>query len=226
MTKWATKLVVFDLDGTLVDSAQDLTDSANQLIVELGGMPLERDRIVRMVGEGARVLVMRVLTAAGVTFSDAHLKRYLEIYSSRLLRHTKPYQGIPETLRALEARDIQQAVLTNKPLAPTKAIVDGLGLSVFFGDAIVAGDGKWGRKPEPEGLLSLVTRAGVERNEALLVGDSKIDLETAQAAGVAMCLARYGFSAADFPARDPSGVAFSIYRPLELLGRVEPSAAS
>jgi phosphoglycolate phosphatase len=212
-----TRLVVFDLDGTLVDSARDLTESASQLVAEHGGTPLDQHRVVRMVGEGARVLVFRALVAAGLEFDEAALSRFLEIYQSRLLRHTRPYDGIPEILAALKAAGMQQAVLTNKPLAPTKAILDGTGLSPYFGEAVVAGDGPWARKPAPDGLLSIVEQAGARLEEALFVGDSRIDLETAGAAGVRMCLARYGFGAADLPAEDPPGIQFSITHPTQLV---------
>ncbi|MBI4476538.1 MAG: HAD-IA family hydrolase [Acidobacteria bacterium] len=214
------KLIIFDLDGTLVDSARDLTESANQLIAERGGEPLEEHRIVRMVGEGARVLVFRALVAAGLTFDDAALSRFLDIYQARLLRHTRPYEGIPETLAALNTRNIRLAALTNKPLAATKAILEGTRLSAFFAGAIVAGDGSFARKPVPDGLLSLVRDAGLQTEDVLFVGDSRIDLETAQAAGIRMCLARYGFGARDLPAEDPPGVAFSITTPRELLLRL------
>lgn len=212
-----TRLVVFDLDGTLVDSARDLTESANRLVAERGGTPLDEHRVVRMVGEGARVLVVRALVAAGLEFDEAALSRFLEIYQARLLKHTRPYDGIPETLDALKAVGMRQAVLTNKPLAPTKAILDGTGLSPYFREAVVAGDGPWARKPAPDGLLSIVEQSGARSEEALFVGDSRIDLETARAAGVRMCLARYGFSAADLPAEDPPGVEFSISHATELL---------
>lgn len=215
-----TELVVFDLDGTLVDSARDLSESANQLVRERGGTPLEQGQVVRMVGEGARVLVFRALAAAGLTFDEAALSRFLEIYQGRLLRHTMPYDGIPETLASLQAARIRRAVLTNKPLAATKAILDGTALGPFFGDAIVAGDGHWTRKPAPDGLMSIVNRAGARPGEVLFVGDSRIDLETARAAGVRMCLARYGFGAADLPADNPPGVEFSIARPAELIDRL------
>ncbi|MBI1873861.1 MAG: HAD-IA family hydrolase [Acidobacteria bacterium] len=220
MTKRTTKLVIFDLDGTLVDSARDLCESANQLVAERGGPPLEENRVVRMVGGGARVLVFRVLVAAGLEFDEAALGRFLEIYEARLLKHTKPYGGIPETLAALRAAAFERAVLTNKPFEPTKAILDGTGLSPYFGDAVVAGDGPWARKPAPDGLRSIVDKAGARGEEALFVGDSRIDLETARAADVPMCLARYGFGAGDLPAQDPPGVEFSVMHPTQLIDRL------
>lgn len=210
------KLFVYDLDGTLIDSAQDLAESTNHLIAERGGVPLDQARIVRMIGEGARVLVTRAFAAAGLEFEEDAFHRFREIYGSRLLVHTKPYDGIPETLRALQARGFQQAVLTNKPLEPSRTILEGLKLDEFFA-RVVGGDGRWGRKPAPDGLLSIIEEAGVAADEALFVGDSQIDLDTSRAAGVRMCLARYGFGARDFAAGDPTGVACSIARAADLI---------
>jgi phosphoglycolate phosphatase len=187
-----TRLVVFDLDGTLIDSRRDLADAANALIAELGGAPLTEDQVAAMVGEGAGVLVRRLLRATGLA-ADARtaLARFLELYDDRLLVHTRPYDGIPETLAALAA-GTPLAVLTNKPTRATERILSGLGLSGYFRD-VIGGDTPLGRKPDPAGLVELMSRAGARLDETWLVGDSRIDLETARRAGVCICLARYGF---------------------------------
>jgi phosphoglycolate phosphatase len=190
---------VFDLDGTLVDSRRDLADSANALVEECGGEPLPEDRIGRMVGEGAAVLVSRVFAAAEVPLPPDALPRFLAHYDRRLLDHTRPYDGMIETLRALQA-SAPLAVLTNKPLAATRRILDGVGLAPFFRDAVVGGDGPLPRKPEPAGLQHLVSEAGVAVGSTLLVGDSVIDWETARRASAQICLARYGFGFHGFPA--------------------------
>ena len=190
------RLIVFDLDGTLIDSRRDLADATNALLVELGGRALPIDDVAGLVGEGAAVLVRRALDRAGLN-GDPHaaLARFLELYDERLLVHTVPYDGIPETLDTL-SRSLPLAVLTNKPARATSAVLDGLGLSRFF-RAIVGGDTPLGRKPDPAGLLSIVRDLGATADTTMLVGDSRIDLQTARHAGCRICLARYGFGYSD-----------------------------
>jgi phosphoglycolate phosphatase len=186
-------LVVFDLDGTLADSSKDLADGVNLLLAELGGRRLPDDAVVGMVGEGAGVLVARALAAGGVDPAppDA-LERFVELYEARMLVHTRVYPGIPEALRHA-AGVARLAVLTNKPARETAGMLRGLGIDEFFGDAVVAGDGPHARKPDPAGLRHLMALLGAAPETTLLVGDSRIDLETARAAGTGVCLARYGF---------------------------------
>src|SRR5437899_9048507 len=134
-------LVVFDLDGTLVDSRRDIADSANALLVACGAPPLPEDDVGRMVGDGAAVLVARAFAAAGHPQPSDALDQFLTIYHDRLLQHTRPYEGMIDLLRALHRR-VSLAILTNKPLEPTRQILAGLDLAQFFSDdAVVGGDG-------------------------------------------------------------------------------------
>ena len=206
--------VLFDLDGTLIDSRRDLTDSANALIVERGGHPLEEDAIARMVGDGAALLVRRALTAAQLTFADADVARFLEIYGERLLRHTRPYPGMSAALEDI-ARGATVAVLTNKPLAPARAILDALGLSPFIATTI-GGDGPHPRKPDPTALRHLMTLYGAAPEATVLVGDTRIDFETARNAGVQVCLARYGFGYEQFETSRLTGVEALVDSPAEI----------
>jgi len=185
------RLIAFDLDGTLIDSRRDLADSANQLILELGGMPLAEEAVGRMVGEGAAVLVRRALTAAGVEERDGVLARFLEIYDTRLLNHTRPYPDVREALEVAR-HGARVTMLTNKPLRHTARIVEALGWGSLF-DEVVGGDNPLGRKPNPEAFLAMMTAAGVTADQAMLVGDSKVDLETARRAGARSCLVAFGF---------------------------------
>ena len=187
-------LIVFDLDGTLVDSHRDLADAANKMLLEFGATPLAADEITAMVGDGAAMLVRRVLKRGGLVVTDARhaLERFLVHYDERLLATTKPYDGMEETLRALRAEGRQLAVLTNKPHRASVRILEGLGLLALFSD-VVGGDTAYGRKPDPAGLLAVVSNANATPAETLFVGDSAVDLATARAAGTAICLARYGF---------------------------------
>ena len=185
-------LAVFDLDGTLIDSRLDLAEAANRLIVERGGHPLPVDRITAMVGEGARLLVQRALTAAGLDPDvEAALPRFLDLYDQRLLVHTTLYPGTEAMLDAV-AHLATLAVLTNKPQHHTERVLEGLAIRQYFA-AVIGGDTPFGRKPDPTGLRHLIEDAGALPEDTVLVGDSAIDLRTARAAGVRVCLVRFGF---------------------------------
>jgi phosphoglycolate phosphatase len=186
------QLVVFDLDGTLVDSSQDLAAATNALLADLGAVALSHEVVVSFVGEGAAVLVRRALERAGLAPDTPQaLQQFLRHYDTRLLDTTRPYPGMVETVAAIRAIR-RTAVLTNKPDRPTRQILQGLGMDGLFND-VAGGDSVLGRKPDPAGLLELVARAGVTTAETLLVGDSPVDLETARRAETHICLARYGF---------------------------------
>jgi phosphoglycolate phosphatase len=208
------RLIVFDLDGTLIDSRRDLADAANALIVERGGQPLPEAAVGRMVGEGAGVLVRRALTAAGLPTDAASLPRFLELYDDRLLETTRAYDGIPQALDALAA-DAVLAVLTNKPLAPSLRILQALGLSRLIA-ATIGGDSEFPRKPDPSSLRHLMASYGAAPGSTVLVGDSWVDLETARAAGAAICLARYGFGYAGVDAARLRGDEAIVDHPREI----------
>jgi phosphoglycolate phosphatase len=191
------RLIAFDLDGTLVDSRRDLAESANQLIAELGGEPLEEKDIARMVGEGAAVLVRRVLRAAGVIDPGSALRRFLEIYDARLLNHTRLYDGLEEVLRFAGTLG-RVTVLTNKPHAPSVRLLEALGIRDLFAD-VRGGDGPLPRKPDPTALQALMHDAGADVNTTLMVGDSPIDHETSIRAGVRSCLVSFGYAPDGFP---------------------------
>ena len=187
-------LIVFDLDGTLVDSRQDLADSTNDVLESYGAASLPTDTIAAMVGEGAKLLVERALARAGLDPGEPDaLTRFHEIYARRLLVHTRPYDGM--VLAVASAASLASlAVLTNKPSAPARTVLDAFGLSAYF-RWVIGGD-QAPRKPDPAGLERLIAAAGVGRDRVLMVGDSMIDIETARAAKVTVCVALYGFGRA------------------------------
>lgn len=208
-------LVVFDLDGTLVDSIGDLVAAVNVMVSELGGHPLDRAAVSSMVGEGAGALVARALPASGVAADPAVvLPRFLEIYDGLLPGTTRPYPGIPELLRALGGT-VPLAVLTNKPTLATRRILSLLDLDGFF-FGVIGGDGAFPRKPSPEGLLHLAAEAGVAPGRTLMVGDSTVDLRTARAAGATACIVRYGFGFAGFDRERLHGGEVFVDRPAEI----------
>ena len=214
--------LVFDLDGTLVDSSVDLANAVNALVVELGRPPLPKRRIIDMVGEGANVLVRRALTAASLDpDTPAALERFLAHYDPHLLDHTRPYPGIVDVLDTLAER-VAMAVLTNKPARATHLMLDGLGLQKYF-RGIIGGDTSLGRKPAPAGLLHLAAGAGVPPARVLMVGDSAVDLATARNAGTRICLARYGFGYRFTPA-DFCGDELFIDSPADLVSLISGAA--
>lgn len=187
---------IFDLDGTLVDSRCDLTAAVNHMLRTRGLAELPLETVCGYIGEGARVLVQRALGPAHHDQLDASLAVFLAYYGAHLLDHTRPYDGIPEALTALAARGMVLSVLTNKPTAMSRTILDGLGLLPRF-TAVIGGDSLAVRKPEPAGIDYLLTATGTSRERTLLIGDSLIDVATARAAQVAFCGVAWGLRHAD-----------------------------
>ena len=186
-------LIVFDLDGTLVDSRRDLADSTNDVLASYGAAALSVDEVAGMVGEGAKVLVERALRVAGLNPGEPDaLRRFRDFYDRRLLNHTRPYEGMPATLGELQRRGHVMAVLTNKPQGPSERLIAALGLAHYFRH-VIGGDTAVPRKPEPAGLHELRQREPAVARDTWLVGDSMIDVETARRGGVRMCVALYGF---------------------------------
>ena len=185
-------LIVFDLDGTLIDSRRDLAESTNEMLATYGAPELAIDRVAMMVGEGARVLVERALAASGLDPAEPEaLARFRRIYDQRLLIHTRPYDGVPEMVA--HARTLGPlAVLTNKPEAPTHRLLDAFDLSSNF-RRVIGGDSRYPRKPEPAGLQALMAEFDATPHTTWLVGDSMIDVETARRAGTQLCVVLYGF---------------------------------
>jgi len=191
-------LLVFDFDGTLMDTLRDLAEAASDLSEAYRGTRLTDDEAAAMIGEGASIFVARILGRAGISPPPAEaLPRYLAFYQARVLDHTAPYPGVPEMLRDL-APHHRFALLTNKPEIPTRTLLRHTGLGGYFEEGVF-GDGVLPRKPDPAGLQWLMTRAGTGPRETLMVGDSVMDVEAARNAGVRLCVARYGFGFARIP---------------------------
>ncbi|HNV01767.1 MAG TPA: HAD-IA family hydrolase [Vicinamibacterales bacterium] len=185
-------LLVFDLDGTLVDSIHDLASAASELSARYGGPPIDDEAACWMVGEGAAVLVERVMAQAAQAAPPAvALQEFLALYDQRMFETTRPYPGTIETLQALAATHAL-ALLTNKPEDSGRRILARLGLEPYFPHAVF-GDGRFAPKPDPAGLQWLMERCGATAGRTLLIGDSDVDVRTARNGGVRLCLARYGF---------------------------------
>ena len=207
--------MVFDLDGTLVDSRLDLAAAVNATRERLGLAVLPVDAIAAMVGEGARTLLRRALPDAidGKAFDDA-LSLFLDLYFDRCLDATRAYAGVPELLAELSPR-CPLAVLTNKPERHSRRILDALGLAQSF-DALVGGDTLPTRKPDPGGLIHIAARWGTPPSQLVLVGDSDIDVHTAHAAGSGLALVSWGFGSIDHTAPAAAN-AWKLDSPADLL---------
>ena len=189
------KAVLFDLDGTLVDSARDLMDALNRLLAEGGLSTLSLDQVKGMIGDGVLKLIERGLAASGGKSTDAPalLPRFLELYEGNAARFTLAYPGAEEALGRLATMGIRLGVVTNKPYAASCEILDSLNLSHFFG-AVVGGDTLATRKPHPAPLLHAAEQLGVSSCETLMVGDNYHDIHAARGAGMAAVAVTWGYS--------------------------------
>jgi phosphoglycolate phosphatase len=201
------KLFVFDLDGTLIDSAQDLCNSVNAALIEFGRAPLPDPVVAGFVGNGAPMLIRRALSKAEnvslESIDEAVFKQayafFLQYYREHKLDFTYAYDGVLEALAALKqfhdapgsvARAM--AVLTNKPVRPARGICEGLGLAGYF-THIYGGDSFPVKKPDPLGLRTLMEETGAAPEETVMIGDSKVDVQTARNAGAWAVGCAFGF---------------------------------
>jgi phosphoglycolate phosphatase len=186
-------LLIFDLDGTLVDSRLDLANSVNATLRHMGMDPLANERVYTYVGNGAPMLVRRAL-GDGATEQQVQeaLEFFLEFYREHDLDHTALYPGVRESLDRLRAAGKKMAVLTNKPVRMSRHIVEGLGVGNHF-FRVYGGNSFDHKKPHPVGVETLMAEAGVGRDATLMVGDSSVDVQTARNAGIACCGVTFGF---------------------------------
>ena len=188
--------VVWDLDGTLVDSAADIAASLNRLLAEEGLPALAGERIRGMIGEGVRTLIRRGLAAHQVTPADERLddlvERFLVIYSEAATQSTRLFDGAREALQMLRDAGLRQGICTNKPEAITRQVLAGLGIADLF-DVVVGGDTVPRNKPDPLPLRTALSGLDALPEQALMVGDSAIDVLTAHAAGVAVVFVTFGY---------------------------------
>jgi phosphoglycolate phosphatase len=187
-----TPIIVFDLDGTLVDSVPDLLASANRVMAARGLLPFSRADIVPMIGDGAGVLVKRLLAARDQVAGPADFNDFLADYMAHAAIETQPYPDVPETLQRLLDTGWRLAVCTNKPAAPARAVLDALDLTRFF-TTIGGGDTYPVRKPDPAHLLNVIRDAGADPSAALMVGDHHNDLAAAAGAGIPSIFASWGY---------------------------------
>lgn len=189
-------LVIFDLDGTLIDSRLDLIHSVNAMLRHLDRPELPGDVVASYVGDGAPMLVRRALgDPDDEKFFKQGLEFFLDYYREHKLDYTNIYPGIPEALKQIQSNGAQRkmAVLSNKPVIPSRAIVDALGLAGFF-VKVYGGNSFDTKKPDPLGVKTLLKETGIPSRKAMIVGDSSIDVLTGRNAGIATCGVTYGFA--------------------------------
>jgi phosphoglycolate phosphatase len=192
--------VLFDLDGTLVDSREDLASAANAVLAELGLPTLPLDVVASYVGRGARALIGRCLShvAPGREAGEEVALRFLVHYRACMLDSTEPFPGVVQGLGELAARGVPMGIVTNKPHGPALEVVEALGLSRFF--AVVLGGGAGpAKKPAPDGLLVAAGKLGVRPGDCLYVGDSDVDIEAARAASMLPVWCSWGGFQPDAP---------------------------
>lgn len=186
-------LLIFDLDGTLIDSKLDLAHAANATRRHMGMSPLENERVYSFVGNGAPVLIRRVLGAEATEAQvQEALEFFLEYYRDHMLDYTVLYAGVRETLGRLRDAGVRMAVLTNKPVRISRAIVEGLGVGGNF-QQVYGGNSFDFKKPHPIGVETLMAECGTARQRTMMVGDSAVDIQTARNARVQSCGVTYGF---------------------------------
>jgi phosphoglycolate phosphatase len=194
----ADLILVFDLDGTLVDSVPDLTNALNEVLREHSYAPLSRAEVTPMVGDGVPALVARAFAARGGTAAEATaaLPHYIELYEARATDLTRPYPGVRETLTELRRRGCRNAVCTNKLQHAALAVLEGLDLAPLF-DTVAGGDRYPVKKPDPRHLLGVIEELGGSPGRAAMIGDSENDAAVAHAASVPLIMMSYGYARGD-----------------------------
>lgn len=217
------QLVIFDLDGTLVDSVRDLCNAVNATRVQMGLEPLPERLVASYVGNGAPVLVRR---AMGPQATDAQVEEalayFLGYYREHMLEFTRPYPGVEETLECLHADGVKMAVLTNKPQRFSRDMCKGLNLERFFLQ-VYGGNSFEQKKPDPIGIQTLMKESGATQSQTWMVGDSSTDVLTARNAGVVAVGVTYGIQPESLKEAPPDILLDSL---IELPGHLSGNRAS
>ncbi len=188
-----SRTILFDLDGTLVDSVPDLTAALNRLLADRALAPFEEATVAGFVGDGVRALVERAFAARSQVADDATVDAFTADYTAHASEATRPYPGVADTLAALQAAGWRMAVCTNKPEQAARLLLADLGLDRFFA-AIGGGDSFPARKPDPAHLTATLRAAGGEAARTLVVGDHRNDIAAATGAGIPAIFAAWGYS--------------------------------
>ena len=216
--EYGARLLVFDLDGTLVDSKEDLANAVNVALASFDLPPLPNPVIYSYVGDGASALILRAIPPEKADLLPEVLDRFLAYYRRHLLDTTRAYPGVVGALRKW-AGIYRMALLTNKGVGMTREILSGLSLDGYFFD-VRGGDSFATKKPDPEGLLHILREAGIEARETVMIGDSRNDVQAGKAAGAVTCGVTYGLGASGFAEHPPD---FTVDRFPDLFSRIRPA---
>ena len=201
-------LAIFDLDGTLVDSAPDLHASLNRLMARYGLAPFTLAEVSRMIGDGARALVEKAFAARATPFEVEAVRLFLADYEPNSAVLTRPYPGMVEALVAFGRDGWQRAICTNKPIAATWIMLDALELGGHF-ELVLGGDSLPVKKPDPGHVRGVLTQLGVDPVDATMIGDHQNDIRAAAGAGVRSVFAAWGYgdgSGADLACATPAAL--------------------
>ena len=212
------RLLIFDLDGTLIDSKTDLAHSVNATREYMGMPPISHELVSTYVGNGAPVLMRRSL-GPDATEQDVEkaLDFFIRYYAQHCLDNTTLYPGVKDALDTLKARGgVQMAVLTNKPVRISNHIIGGLGCGEHF-FRVYGGNSFERKKPDPVGIETLLSESGAPREKAVMVGDSAVDVRTARNAGIQACGVSYGFQPETFAAEPPDFLIDDLRKLAELI---------
>ncbi|MBI5232771.1 MAG: HAD-IA family hydrolase [Deltaproteobacteria bacterium] len=186
------KLIIFDLDGTLIDSSADIAWAANKTLSQMGYPEMDAAAIKKCIGRGVRSLMSLLMPSEPSERIDLARDVFLEHYGSHLTVSTTLYPGTMDTLEYLKGAGKNMAIVTNKPIGLTEAILDSLEIRDYF-SAVLGGDSLLNKKPHPEPLLKILDLLQTTLEDAVFIGDSRTDIETGHAASVATIGAAYGF---------------------------------
>ncbi len=218
MFEFQPTAIVWDLDGTLVDSAPDLAAALNSVLAKRGFFSLPVDQVRKMIGNGVPKLVERGFNAVGVRPEPAQLDAlvalFVQEYKTCVIDNTRPYPGIVEALQEIHGMNIPMGVCTNKPAAFTRQILEGLSLSGYF-SSVIGGDSTGARKPDPEPVLACLRGLAALPATALMIGDSVHDVQAARAAGVLIGVVPWGYRSAPV---EELGADFVLYDATRLAG--------
>jgi len=198
-------LLIFDLDGTLIDSKRDLADSVNATLASMGHAPLPDDVVASYVGNGAPALIRGILPGASEEQIEGALAYFLRYYRDHMLDATTLYPGVRQALDRLHAARIPLAILTNKPVRFSERLIEGLDLGAHF-FRIYGGNSFEEKKPHPRGIEALMAESGADRARTVMIGDSAVDVLTARAASVRACGVSWGFQPETFTQAPPDFV--------------------
>ena len=187
------KAIIFDLDGTLIDTAPDLRAMLNQVLVGMDRRELTLEEVRGMIGDGTPAMMERALAATGgITDFDRAHRRLMQIYEAGPANLSRMYPGVETTLRSLRDSGANLGICTNKPQVATLSVLEAFNIAHYF-KAVAGGDTVPFRKPDPRHLLGVIQRLNATISEAVMIGDSENDFAAARSAGVPVILLRYGY---------------------------------